>query len=129
MSHNFSSLTISFTHKYKSISITFIYRPPKPEFASFLSEFNDIATDLINSPIYHLNILGDFNYYFNAITNPHSMFTNITNSLSLSQHVNFPTHINGNIIDLVFSSSLYSDPMVSNISRLDLHSHPNLIKN
>ena len=48
------------------------------------------------------------------------MFTNLTNSLSLSQHVNFPTHINGNIIDLVFSSSLHSELMVSNISRLDL---------
>ena len=60
------------------------------------------------------------------------MFTNLTNSLSLSQHVNFPTHINGNIIDLVFSSSLHSELMVSNISieiayRLDLLSDHFLI--
>ena len=48
------------------------------------------------------------------------MFTNLTNSLFLSQHVHFPTHLNGNIIDLVFSSSLHSELMVSNISRLDL---------
>ena len=47
-------LTISFTQKHKSISITVIYKPPKPEFASFLSEFNDLATDLISSPTYHL---------------------------------------------------------------------------
>ena len=48
------------------------------------------------------------------------MFTNLTNSLSLSQHVNFPTTINDNIINLIFSSSLHSELMVSNISRLDL---------
>ena len=46
------------------------------------------------------------------------MFTNLTNSLS--QHVQFPTHINGNIIDLVFSNSLHSELMVSNISKFDL---------
>ena len=55
------------------------------------------------------------------------MFTNLTHSLSLSQHVNFPTHINGNIIDLVFSSSLHSELVVSNISRLDLLSDHFLI--
>ena len=48
------------------------------------------------------------------------MLTNLINSLSLSQYVNFPTHINVNIIDLVFFSSLHSELMVSNISRLDL---------
>ena len=108
ISHNFSysdCLTISFTQKHKSISITVIYRPPKPEFAPFLSEFNDIATDLISSPIYHPIIFGDFNYHFNSTSNPHIIFTNLTNSLSLSQHVHFLTHINGNIIDLVFFSS------------------------
>ena len=129
ISHNFSysdCLTISFTQKHKSISITVIYRPPKPEFASFLSEFNDISTDLISSPTYH-PILGDFNYHFNSTSNPYIMFTNLTNSLSLSQHVNFPTHINGNIIDLVLSSSLHSELMVSNISRIALLSDHFLI--
>ena len=55
------------------------------------------------------------------------MFTNLINSLSLSQYVHFPTHINGNIIDLVFSSSLHSEIMVSNIYRLDLLSDHYLI--
>ena len=55
------------------------------------------------------------------------MFTNLTNSLSLSQHVNFPTHINGNIIDFIFSSPLHSELIVSNISRLDLLSDHFLI--
>ena len=55
------------------------------------------------------------------------MYTNLTNLLSISQNINFPTHINSNIIDLVFSSSLYSELMVSNISRLDLLSDHFLI--
>ena len=87
ISHDFyysDCLTISFTQKHKSISITVIYRPHTPEFPSFLSEFNDIATDLISSPTYHPIILGDFNYHFNVTSNPHIMFTNLTNSLSLS---------------------------------------------
>ena len=104
-----------------------MYRPPKPEFASFLSEFNDLATDLISSPIYHPIIISDFNFNCNATSNPHIMFTNLTNSLSLSQHVNFTTYINGNIIDLIFTSSLHSELMVSNISRLDLLSDKFLI--
>ena len=123
ISHNFfysDCLTILFTQKHKYISITLIYRPPKIEFASFLSEFNDLAIDLTSLPIYHPIFISDFNYHFNATSNPHIMFTNLTNSLSLSQNVNFPTHINSNIIDLVFSSSLHSELMVSNISRLDL---------
>ena len=50
------------------------------------------------------------------------MFSNLTNSLHLEYHVNFPTHINGNIYDLVFSSSIYSELILNNISRLDLFS-------
>ena len=81
ISHNFSysDLTISFTQKHKSISITVIYRPPKQEFSSFLSEFNDLATDLISSPTYHPIIIGDFNYHFNDTSNLHIIFTNLTN--------------------------------------------------
>ena len=55
------------------------------------------------------------------------MFTNLANSLSLSQHVHFPIHINGNIIDLVFSSFLYSELIVSNNYRLYLISDHFLI--
>ena len=130
ISHNLSysyCLAILFTLKDKSISINVIYRPPKTEFASFLIEFNDLSIYHISSPIYYTIILGDFNYHFNATSNQHIMFTNLTNSLSLSQHVNFPTNINCNIIDLVFSSSLHSELMVSNISRLDLLSDHFLI--
>ena len=36
-------------------------------------------------------------------SNAHIMFINLTNSVYRSQHVNFPTRINGNIIDLVLS--------------------------
>ena len=125
ISHNFyyyDHLTISLTQQHKSISIIVIYRPlsPKPEFSSFLSEITDITTDLISSPTYHPIILSDFNYHFNAASNQHIMFSNLTNSLSLSQHVNLPAHINYNIIDLVFSRSLKSELIVSNIYRLDL---------
>ena len=55
------------------------------------------------------------------------MFTNLTDSLSLSQHVHFPTHMNGNIIDILFSSSLNSELIVSNIYRIDLFSDHFLI--
>ena len=33
----------------------------------------------ISSPTYHHIIIGDFNYHFNATSNPHIMFTNLTN--------------------------------------------------
>ena len=83
--HNFSYsdfLTLSLTQKYKFISITLIYKPPKPEMASFLCEFNDIATNLISSPRYHPIFIGYFNYQCNSTSNPDIMFTNLTNSLS-----------------------------------------------
>ena len=54
-----------------------MYRLPKPEFAYFLSYFNDLATDLITSPTYHPIICGDFNYYFNATSNPLTIVCNI----------------------------------------------------
>ena len=90
----------------KPIIIAIIYRPPKPN-PSFLSDFSDFFTQLslISSSIL---LLGDFNIHIDfpdckATTN----FLDILNCFNLTQHVNFPTHSHGHILDLVCSIGIH----------------------
>ena len=36
---------------------------------------------------------------------PHSLFKQLTESLGLHQHINCPTYVSGNILDLIFTPS------------------------
>ena len=49
-------------------------------------------------------ILGDFNLHVNDHNDDHAMsFIKTTQALALEQHVKFPTHTSGNMLDLVFT--------------------------
>ncbi|XP_073328899.1 uncharacterized protein [Pagrus major] len=85
--------------------ITIIYRPPKPNH-SFLSDLAEFLTQLSAiSP--SILLLGDFNIH---IDDPNSKsatdLLELLHCLQFTQHVNFPTHCRGHILDLVCSAGL-----------------------
>ena len=90
-------------------SFTIIYRPPKQDYTTFYNELYtiviyDYITDTPLSNNNHNFILGDFNYHFESNIHPNSTFKNRTDSLTKSIY-NFPTHIAGNSLDLIFFRS------------------------
>ena len=95
--------------------ISTIYRPPKPN-PSFLSDLSDFITAL--SPISpSILLLGDFNLHIDSPDCKHAKdFMDLLHCFSFTQHINFPTHNRGHILDLVFSTGLH----IHNISSTDL---------
>ncbi len=99
----------------KPLIIAIIYRPPKlnPSFRPDLSDF--ITTLLSISP--SVLLLGDFNLHIDTPDCKAAMdFLDLLNCLSFTQHINFPTHNRGHILDLVCSTGLH----IYNISSTDL---------
>ena len=101
--------------KLSSINFTFflIYRPPNTNILPFFNDFTDIIHSINNT---NFLIAGDFNFHFGNPFPPHSSFSDLLDSLSLVQNVNFPTHISGNTLDLIIT------PILNNV----LFSKPSL---
>lgn len=92
--------------------IAIIYRPPKPN-PSFFSDFTDLITHLSAiSP--SVLLLGDFNFHIDNKKCKHtSNFLDLLDCLNLTQHVNFPTHSLGHTLDLVCSTGLTIQQLIS----------------
>ena len=65
-------------------------------------------------------IVGDVNYHFDSSFQPQSLFKKLTESIGLHQHINCPTHVSGNILDLIFTHSDIPLQFVSSCTRSDL---------
>ena len=48
-------------------------------------------------------VVGDFNLHYGSNYPPHSYFYNLISLLSLKQHISFPTHTSGHILDLIIT--------------------------
>ena len=91
------------------ISVFNIYHPPsstffKP-FSVFLDEFNSFLSFAATTP-HEFIITGDFNIHLdNHSDHATSQFLSLLLSFNLTQRVNFPTHNQNHILDLVITSS------------------------
>ena len=47
--------------------------------------------------------MGGFNYHFDSISKPHSLFMLLSESIGLHKHISCPTHTSCNILDLIFT--------------------------
>ena len=94
-------MSCTFRLKFNSLRIIVIYRPPNSDFSIFFDEFYDLINNILHQNSSKVMIVGDFNYHFNCSSPPHSLFKQLTDSLGLNQHVYFPSHACGNIIDLI----------------------------
>ena len=88
----------------KHIRIVTIYRPPSSQYICFLDYFHQLVSSI---PIGNTIIVGDFNFHINKPYKPTNSFINSLDNLSLNQHITKPTHILGNTLDLVITSSIY----------------------
>ena len=92
-----------------------IYRSGDEPMSLFLKEFNDFA-ELLYFTHKDVILCGDFNIHCNDSLNTDVIrFYQILNSFSLKQLVTSPTHVMGNIIDLVICN-----PEVLSISNLSV---------
>ena len=80
----------------RTFNTTLFYRHPSLSIDPFLDEFRLFLHTISPNTI----ILGDFNF-----PNPHSIrsLNNLLTSFNLIQHVTSPTHVQGNILDLIIS--------------------------
>ena len=105
---SFKHATWELEVKNKKIHITGIYHPPyllknKSTNRAFLDDFTNFVTELV--PRWPENVLlGDFNLHVsNDDDIDLTIFLDTIEALGLYQHVTFPTHKQGNTLDLVLS--------------------------
>ena len=107
---SFESSAVTLKLPHSKISVFNIYRPPssstfsKP-FSVFLDEFNSFLSFAATTP-HEFIITGDFNIHLDNLSDhTTSQFLSLLSSFNLTQHVNFPTHNQNHILDLVITSS------------------------
>ena len=95
-------VTCTITNKSNSIAkIIIIYRPPSLSFTNFITDLYDFVV-----PLFTLNtiILGDFNINVNKTeSRDATTFYKFIKNNMLLLHIAFPTHIHGNILDLIIT--------------------------
>ena len=121
---NIDSSEIVFIHlknsEQISLKIILIYRPPNNDIQTFISDFNNIIIPNITT---NTIILGDFNIHINKKT---CIFNKILERNNLHQHITFPTHIHGNILDLLITYE--QNNIVNTITQSDIFSDHYAIK-
>ena len=95
------------THS-NSVTCIAIYRQPysstnQETVTKFLDKFKECLANILGS-FSNMIALGDFNVHINDENdNEAGMFEDTLTALGFNQHVTFPTHWEGNILDLVFT--------------------------
>ena len=103
----------------KTITVTGLYHPPysltnKATNKMFLDDFIKLATDILPKDTNNL-IVGDFNLHVSKDDTDinATIFNDSTEAMGLYQHVNFPMHISGNMLDLVLSEISGDTPVLT----------------
>ena len=100
------------THDY-SVTCIAIYRPPysltnQETVTKFMDEFAVWLASILSS-FGNMIVLGDFNIHINDKNdNEAGIFVDNMIALGFNQHVSFPTHKAGNILDIVFTETCNS---------------------
>ena len=109
-------IAINITVNNRVLKIITAYRPPNCSVSQNLDLINYLDQQVANS--IDFVILGDFNYggidwaQFTRGTSQEEVFLQFLNENNAFQHINLPTHIGGNILDLlVTSDSLFPGKM------------------
>ena len=113
----FEHATWELKAKKETLAIHGIYHPP-PSLANkttnslFTEDFTDFVS--ITLPSHPNNIyIGDFNLHISEEETDPIIFSDSIEAMGLYQHVNFPTHKSGNILDLVLSDIQQSTSVIT----------------
>ena len=85
----------SLNHKYRLQNGT----------CQFFDEFQDLLENIISLHD-NLYILGDFNLHLDNSNGNNNKFSEILTCFDLKQHVNFPTHVHGQWLDLLITKRI-----------------------
>ena len=99
----FEHLIVSVSLHKTCINFVVIYRPPSISVSKFLHDFTNLSEHLISlrNPFV---LLGDFNSHVDNPNNSSArQFLDLLKSFSLQQLVNEPTHLKGQILDLIIT--------------------------
>jgi len=97
---SFESIGGRLTVDNKSFIFINLYRPPSLSTNDFLSDFSNLLEDF-GTAYSNLFITGDFNLRIDTTEPSVHSFTTLIDTFSLSQLVDFPTHIAGHTLDLI----------------------------
>ena len=104
---NFSSFEYNdsvITSSHSTLKLFIIYRPPSSSICKFFIKFEYLLECHISSSIDFL-FLGNFNIKIDNINDYNTQnFKKLLQNFSLSQHVFFPTHDSGHILDLIITN-------------------------
>ena len=115
--HSFEAISIRLANITPQLTIFNIYRPPNTSsysspFSTFLDELSSLLT--LACTCTNFVITGDFNIHCNNLSDSQAtQFLSLLDDFNLIQHVNFPTHIDGNTLDLLITSTSYPPTSVS----------------
>ena len=99
-----------------SVKIFTIYRPSSSSISAFCAEFESLHKHYITSNV-DLIFVGDFNSHIDKQDDQNTvLFNRLLLNFNRNQHISFPIHNSGHILDLI----------VTNVS-FKLAIHPNLI--
>ena len=98
----FEVLLVQVTSSAKSFAIATIYRPPG-SLGNFLVDLSDFLSTLV-AKYNDFILVGDFNIHVDIASDDSSKkLRDLLQNFGLRQHVKFPTHNGGHILDLVIS--------------------------
>jgi len=106
---DFEHTTIKITNTKTPLYIIIIYRPPDHSISNFFDQFTKLLEEML-AITQNLIICGDFNTP--GTSNRHNTcinnkLQNIIDEFSLIQHITNPTHVSGNILDLVITHNSF----------------------
>ena len=96
------------TTKHHSFTLLGVYHPPRSQQngytnQQFVDHFSTILVPILATSN-NILVLGDFNIHVNDINDPDNiLLQNWLTAFGLENHVTFPTHSDGNTLDLVIS--------------------------
>lgn len=96
------------------VVVASIYRPPNTTLAMFYDELRELCSSLVCYS--HYILLGDFNLSFKPDSALPSLWSDLLETFSLTQHITEATHDSGNILDMVVSNS---PEIISEIKMID----------
>jgi hypothetical protein len=113
---SFEALSVKITSSTKSLAVVTIYRSPGP-INNFLIDFSDFLSTLVVNYEDFL-ITGDFNIHMDSATDESSKkMASLLQNFGLRQHVDFPTHSGGHVLDLVITKD--KSQLVKSVSVAD----------
>lgn len=122
----FESLAVKLVGREYSVVVVGVYRPPGEVTTDLIEQLSDLF-DQITSLDCKFIVVGDFNVPGPASGQLDRRVTDVFAQHGLRQHVSVPTHVGGNILDLILtpdddvSSRLVSELLITSVCFSDHH--------